>query len=178
MAQERRAKDRRTKHQRDSEVENWRAQLGELNARSRMYATQLWALPFLYLTAIGVVLSIVKDASKLDASIAFALLVLGILVFTAMMGTRRANDRAVQWIKKTEKRLGLPQTVQIRHVVIDWSYYFIVLGAVAVTSFLATQQVVVNVCLRVAVSSLLFVAGVMVAALNRVKSLEENCPDP
>lgn len=134
-----------------------------------MYATQLWALPFLYLTAIGVVLSIVEDASKLGGSIAFTLFVLGILVFAAMMGTRRANDRAVQWIAKAEKRLGLPQTVQVRHRVIDWSYYSVVLVAAAVMSFLATQQLITKDWLRAAISLFLFGLGVMTAALNRVK---------
>ena len=178
MAQEKSGKDRRTKVQNDSEVDNWRTQLRELNARSRMYATQLWALPFLYLTAIGLVLSLVEDTLKLDASIAFTLFVLGILVFAAMMGTRRANDRAVQWIAKAEKRLGLPQTVQVRHGIIDWSYYFVVLVAVAVMSFLATQQVATKVCLRATISLFLFFVGVTIAVFNRVKCLEKNCSDP
>ena len=85
------------------------------------------------------------------------------------MGTRRANDRAVQWIAKAEKRLGLPQTVQVRHRVIDWSYYSIVLGAVAVMSFLATQQLVTKAWLRAAISLFLFGFGVMMAVRNRVK---------
>jgi uncharacterized membrane protein YhaH (DUF805 family) len=171
-------KDHRTNDQDEMKIENWRVQLSELNARSRMYATQLWALPFLYLTAIGVALSIVKDASKLYGSIAFTLVVLGGLVFAAMMGTRRANDRAVQWIKKTEEKLSLIPTVQVRHNLIDWSYYCIVLGAIAVMSFLATQQLFTKTWLRAAISFFLVVLGIIWAAHNRVKSFEESCPDP
>ncbi|MBN1255069.1 MAG: hypothetical protein JXA50_07320 [Deltaproteobacteria bacterium] len=179
MAKKRTEKGHRAKNQDDNtKVENWRIQLGELNARSRMYATQLWALPFLYLTAIGVVLSFVEDACKLNSPIASTLSALGILVFTAMIGTRHANDRVVQWIAKVEKRLGLPQTVQVRHNVVDWSYYSIVLVAVAVMSFFATQQLITKTWLRAAISLSLVILGVITAAFNGVKSLEESCPDP
>jgi hypothetical protein len=163
-------------------LETRHTQLSILNARSRMYATRLWTLPFLYLTAVAGIFSLVRDDLVSSWPATTTLFVLGVLVYLMMLGTRKANDRAVQWIAIIERRLGfteknqLEPTVKIRYELIDWAHYLLVLIALTVNFLLALLSLSKTLVAIVA-TVLILILGLIFQCLMRVKPLDVHCEE-
>ena len=88
--------------------ETLRAQLKELNERSRTYARQFWQVPFAYVAASAVALSqVIEKPVALKAAL---LTIGGIGAFTAwhLAGLYEASRSCFCAMKRTETSLGLP----------------------------------------------------------------------
>jgi hypothetical protein len=100
---------------RPPEPESLRAQLVQVNERSRVYTVQLWALPLGYLAVSAGVLVKLADGSK--PQLAVALLgcgVLGVLLACHALNMNDGAWRAVEAINEVERLLGLPTTARKR----------------------------------------------------------------
>ena len=96
-----------------AEGESLRAQLAELNFRSRWYSSQLWQIPFAYLGITCVVLA--GLANKNPKTLAFGLIaagLFGICVSIHMYGMRNGEHRAVRNLQEIETALKLEPTVE------------------------------------------------------------------
>jgi hypothetical protein len=87
-----------------------RAQLTELNVRSRWYVAQLWQVPLAFVATTAIPLA--QLASKANGRVILALALvgagaIGFLVFLHLVGVRADAKRAVENLKKIEKELGL-----------------------------------------------------------------------
>lgn len=94
------------------ESESLRAQLRELNERSRRYSGQLWQVPFAFLGIVGLVIGNIVDRDR--TIIGLTLLVLGslgIAVIFHIRGMADGHRRAVLNLQRVEKQLHLEQTV-------------------------------------------------------------------
>lgn len=91
--------------------ETLRAQLQQLNERSRWYTSQSWQVPFAYIGVTGVVLAgIWKDVNQeswVQSNSLFATAVLGVLVFWHLLGVQRNICRVITNIETIEGLLGL-----------------------------------------------------------------------
>ena len=67
--------------------------------------------------------------------------------------------------------MGLPETVHVRHGLIDWSHYLVVLIGVGISGYLATERIEWS-WLRLLISMGLILGGIAVARLNREKHIE------
>jgi len=88
-------------------------QLSQLNQRVRLYAQQIWQVPFAYLGLV--LLSFAGWDSfgpRMRGSIMIGMGVVGALVFCHHLGLVQANNRGVEKIEETERRLRLDVTVR------------------------------------------------------------------
>lgn len=93
-----------------------RAELTELNNRSRWYSSQLWQIPFAYLglSAIAIGQTAEKSKDHLGAVVA-ASAAFGVLVLFHAVGAWRSENRVVHALIYVEKQLGLPENFRARH---------------------------------------------------------------
>ena len=90
-----------------------RAQLTELNIRSRTYTTQIWQVPFAYLGILGVVVA--QAAGKAPGLLVIVLgsaVLVGAAVIFHVSAMLDGSRRAVEDIRKIEAALGLDETAQ------------------------------------------------------------------
>ena len=92
--------------------ENRRTQLSELNTRARAYASQLWQVPFAYLTIAGVLLLQLKD-QFLHFGL-FFISVFGISVLVHMFYVVSYHNKTVQKIRTLEKEMGLHEATKAK----------------------------------------------------------------
>ncbi len=93
--------------------ESLKAQLTELNSRSRWYAAQIWQLPFAYLGGTGIFLAqLVGKNHKVVALATIASGVVGLFTFWHLRGILNGVRRAVDNLKKVEEQLGLRTTAE------------------------------------------------------------------
>lgn len=96
------------------EPESLRAQLSELNIRSRAYTAQLWQIPFAY---IGISVVVLDQVIATPEYFATALLLSGILgtaVLFHITAMLEGTKRAVANIRKVEGLLRLEPTAEYR----------------------------------------------------------------
>lgn len=90
-------------------------QLSQLNQRVRLYASQIWQVPFAYLGLV--LLSFAGWDSLSDwikATIMIGMGIVGILVLIHHSGLIQANNDTVDRIEEVENALGLTVTVRKR----------------------------------------------------------------
>jgi len=94
-----------------ADADSLREQLSQLNERCRWYSSQLWQIPFAFLTLLALTTGTVIEKTKL--AIGLTLLVvgcIGIAVIFHMRGLSDGERRAVLNLQKIEDRLYLEQT--------------------------------------------------------------------
>jgi hypothetical protein len=126
-----------------SQEESLRIQLSELNQRSRMYATQMWQVPFAYLGVVGIMLALTnKSLTHLTTQmVAFVLFLIGIIVLWFMLGIFKAIGKSVGHIKRTEHTLGIKQTVEEHHWCIDIPIFSLVIITIVVCALVAFGKI-------------------------------------
>jgi len=92
--------------------ESLRAQLIELNNRSRAYTAQLWQLPLAYLAAAGLVVAGTKESGLPVALLSVGLA--GLLVLWHLLAIDDGRRRSVKHLQRVEGELHLTQTAEDR----------------------------------------------------------------
>ncbi len=99
----------------EPDLESLRTQLVELNNRARWYSSQLWQIPFLYFGVCSVLLGAVTEGDEMSLLYSTSFLAcIGPFIIVHMRGISNGEMRAVLNLEKTEKALGLQNTVQYR----------------------------------------------------------------
>ncbi|OUR74235.1 hypothetical protein A9Q78_01120 [Methylophaga sp. 41_12_T18] len=111
--------------------ESLRIQLTELNNRSRWYSSQLWQIPFAFISLVGLLIG--NIATKFPDLLHFTFLTVGlfgILVLIHMNGIMNGERRAVENLKKIEAALQIPQTVEYKPTYVRPLYLLVWLSTV------------------------------------------------
>lgn len=111
------------------DIPTLRAQLAELNSRSRWYSTRLWQIPFAYIGLSGIIISsLVKLDSVNIRLIGIALILLGIigvLVTGHVFGVRKAEVISIKKLQYVEEELKIQPKVRARDE--SWDVRFMVI---------------------------------------------------
>ena len=124
--------------------ESLRVQLAELNKRGRWYSSELWHVPFAYLTLSGILIAQIAD--KWEQYVPPALIVSGVFgVFVAehMRRLRRSEQRAIQNLIDTEKALNLPVTAQTR---MGWKVFQVLVLFTVLACFVTSVYLLCGSC--------------------------------
>ena len=95
----------------DNDTASPRAQLEQLNERSRWYATQAWQLPFAYMGLAGIGLAgVIEKAPQLLPWLFLTLSLAGYAILFHMFGLHNGIRDAVRNIRLVESSLKLSKT--------------------------------------------------------------------
>jgi hypothetical protein len=123
--------------------ESLRAQLIQLNERSRWYSSQAWQIPFAFLSLVVIAVETTMDKSRITGgSVFLVLFFIGLFVIWHMISVAKGAERAVVSLKKIERELFFQQTtVKQTHT---WLPFFVSICVATVACLIVAGILLLN----------------------------------